>query len=174
MRPRALLPALIALLAGCGGEPRGEMSANEVAAELETLAIDPGLWEVASEVTAVSAPNLPIAARDDMIGPRARGQACLTPEDAARPSARFLAGRGGDRCAYADFAMDGGRMTGTMRCAEPDGGETLARMTGDYGRESYRLDMAIETPGPDGAAMRIETRTMGRRIGDCPAGPAQE
>ncbi len=174
MRTRALLPMLIALLAGCGGEPRGEMSANDVAAELETLTIDPGLWQVASEVTAVSAPNLPIAARDDMIGPRGRGQACLTPEEAARPSARFLAGRGGDRCVYADFAMDGGRMTGTMRCTEPDGGETLARMTGDYRQESYRLDMVIETPGPDGATMRIETRTTGRRIGDCPVATSDE
>ncbi len=145
------------------------MSANAVAAELDGLTIAPGLWEVASEVVAVSAPNLPIEARDRMIGPRGQGQACLTPEDAARPSARFLAGRGDNGCAYADFAMDGGRMTGTMRCAEPDGGETLARMTGDYGREGYRLDMVIETPLPDGATIRIETRTTGRRIGDCPA-----
>ncbi len=172
MRASALLAALLIPLAGCGGEQGSEMSANEVAAELDGLAFAPGLWEVASDVTAVSAPNLPIEARDRMIGPRGRGQACLTPEDAARPSARFLAGRGDNRCAYADFAMRDGRMTGTMRCAEPEGGETLARMTGDYRRETYRLDMTIETPGPDGATMRIETRTVGRRIGDCPADSA--
>lgn len=172
MRTTALLAASFILLAGCGdGQPDG-MSANEVAAELDGLTFAPGLWEVASEVTAVSAPNLPIEARDRMVGPRGRGRACLTPESAARPNARFVTGRGDNRCAYADFAMSDGRMTGTMRCTEPDGGETMARMTGDYRRETYRLDMAIETPGPDGATMRIETRTVGRRIGDCPAGPA--
>ncbi|MBX3561122.1 MAG: DUF3617 family protein [Sphingomonas sp.] len=174
MRRPALLPALLALLAGCGVQQRGEMTANEVAAELKGLAIAPGLWDVASEVVAVRAPNLPIEARDRMIGPRRQHRTCLSPEEAARPSARFLAGRGDNGCVYADFAMGNGRMTGTMRCAEPEGGETLARMTGDYRLDSYRLDMTIETPLPDGATMEIETRTLGQRIGGCPARPAGE
>ncbi len=169
MRTPALLPVLVALLAGCEGRQHGDVSVNDVAAQLNALTIAPGLWEVTSEVIAVSAPNLPIEARDRMIGPRGGGRACLTPDDAARPSASFLAGRGGNGCAYADFAMDGGRLTGTMRCAEPDGTETLARMTGDYRRDGYRLDMTIDTPLPDGARMRIETRTTGRHLGDCPA-----
>lgn len=163
--------AVLAMLAGCDGQRHGDMSANDVAAQLDALAIAPGLWDVTSEVIAVSAPNLPIEARERMIGPRGGGRTCLTAEDAARPSARFLAGRRDNGCAYADFAMDGGRLTGTMRCTGADGVETLARMTGDYRRDGYRLDMAIDTPLPDGARMRIDTRTVGRRLGDCPAEP---
>lgn len=172
MRRRVPLLSGFALLAGCGDRNDGNMSANEVAAELSAMTIAPGEWEVASEVVRVSAPNLPIQARDRMIGPRARLRSCITPEQAARPEARFLAGQNGRGCSYADFAMQGGRMTGTMRCPEPGGGATIARMTGDYRRDGYALVMTIETPMPDGATMRIETRTLGRRMGDCPAGAA--
>lgn len=143
------------------------MNAVEVAAEMQGLTFAPGLWEVTSEVIAVSAPNLPFEARNRMIGPRGHTRACLTREESARPSARFLAGRGDNGCVYSDFAMRGGRMTGMMRCAESEGGVTLARMQGDYARDGYRLVMTIETPAPDGATMHIQTRTLGRRIGAC-------
>lgn len=169
MRRRVPLLSGLALLAGCGGPDTQNMSANDVAAELSDMTIAPGQWEVASEVLRVRAPNLPIQARDQMIGPRARIRSCVTPAQAARPDARFLAGQSQRGCSYTDFAMAGGRMTGTMRCPEPGGGITVARMTGDYRRDRYALAMTIETPMPDGATIRIETRTLGRRIGDCPA-----
>lgn len=146
------------------------MSRGEASQALSGLAIQPGEWEVASEVTGVSAPNLPIVARNRMIGPRGRARGCITPEQAARPDAGFLAGQGRGGCNFADFTMTGGRITGTMRCTEPGGGTTTARMTGDYAGDGYRLGMTIETPIPDGTTMRIETRTTGRRVGDCPAG----
>ena len=38
-------------------------------------------------------------------------------------------------------------MTGTMRCAEPGVGDTVARMDGAYRRGGYVLSMRIETPG---------------------------
>lgn len=172
MRFRVPLLSGLALLVSCGEPDAQNMSANQVAAELSDMTIAPGEWEVASEVLRVSAPNLPIQARDRMIGPRARIRSCVTPEQAARPDARFLAGQSQRGCGYADFAMADGRMTGTMHCPEPGGGTTVARMTGDYRRDRYALAMTIETPMPDGAMIRIETRTLGRRVGDCPAGSA--
>lgn len=169
MRARPILLGGLALLGACGGQEGGDMSANEVAGTLDAVPIAPGLWEIASEVVDVAAPNLPVAVQRRMIGPRARVRSCVTPEQAARPSAGFLAARAeGPDCRYADFAMRDGRMTGTMRCAEPDVGETVARMDGNYRRESYVLSMRIETPMPDGVTMRIDTRTTGRRIGACP------
>ncbi|MDQ8758062.1 DUF3617 domain-containing protein [Sphingosinicella sp. LHD-64] len=174
MGARAILLTALALLGGCGGEESRNMSASEVAGALDSLPIEPGLWEIASDVTDVGAPNLPVEVQRRMIGPRQRLRSCVTPEQAARPSAGFLAAReAGQGCSYADFAMQGGRMTGTMRCAEPDGGATVARMDGTYRRDQYVLRMAIETPMPDGVTMRIGTRTTGRRIGAC-VDPGQE
>lgn len=158
-----------ALVMGCGGEDTRNMSANQVAATLADVPIAPGAWEIASEVVHVAALNLPIEVRDRMIGGRPALRSCVTPEQAARPNARFLAA-GDNDCTYADFTMRDGRMTGTMRCPDPNGGATVARMEGDYRREAYVLRMTIETPMPDGAVMRVQTRTMGRRIGACPAG----
>ena len=170
MRRRRILLAGLTLLGGCGGQDSRDMPANEVAGALDAVPIEPGLWEIASEVVNVSAPNLPIAVQRRMIGPRARIRSCVTPEQAARPSAGFLAAREvGRDCRYADFAMRDGRMTGTMRCAEAGGGATVARMDGTYRRENYLLRMTIETPMPDGAVMRIDTRTIGRRVAACPA-----
>lgn len=170
MRAQAILLGGLVLLGACGGQGSGDMSANEVAGTLDAVPIAPGLWEIASEVVDVGAPNLPVAVQRRMIGPRARVRSCVTPAQAARPSAGFLAARAeGPDCRYADFAMRDGRMTGTMRCAEPGVGETVARMDGTYRREDYVLSMRIETPMPDGVTMRIDTRTTGRRIGACPA-----
>jgi hypothetical protein len=169
MRRSVALLFTLAAIPACGEPESRNMSRNDVAAALSGLAIQPGEWEVASAVTGVSAPNLPILARNRMIGPRGRARGCITPEQAARPDAGFLAGPGRNNCSFGDFAMTGGRITGIMRCTEPSGGITTARMTGDYARDGYRLDMTIETPAPDGATMRIDTRTIGRRIGDCPA-----
>lgn len=170
---RIALPAFLPIfLVGCGGGGEGDsgnMTANQVAAELTNVQIAPGLWEIASEITAVSAPNLPIQVRDRMIGPRQRLRNCITPEQAARPDAGFLAAQDNSSCTYEGFAMRGGRMTGTMRCPEPGGGVTVAEMEGEYVGDRYALGMTIQTPMPDGATMRIQTRTTGRRIGNCPA-----
>lgn len=171
MRRGAILMAALAL-GGCGGAAERNQSANDVAATLGGITIQPGLWVITSEVTEVSAPNLPLQARDRMLGARPPIRSCITPEQAARPDARFLAAEGGNGCSYADFAMANGRMTGTMRCPEA-AGATTAQMTGDYRPDRYVLTMTIETPMPDGAVMRVNTRTVGRRTGDCPNVPTQ-
>jgi hypothetical protein len=156
----------ILLASGCGGErePR-EMSAVEVAAELAGMRIAPGLWELTSEVVDVRAPDLPQEVRQRMIGPRRRLRHCITPEQAAHPSANFLAGRAESECAYRGFTVEGGRLRGEMTCPEAS-----ATMAGRYGPEGYDLRMAMESAMPSGATMTLELRSRGRRIGECEEG----
>lgn len=59
-------------------------------------------------------------------------------------------------------------MSGSMRCPEA-AGATTTRMVGDYRPDRYVLAMTIETPMPDGAIMQVQTRTIGRHLGACPA-----
>lgn len=163
-------PVVFALLgaAACGGgEPRN-MSADEVAAELVGLRIEPGLWELGSAVVDVRAPNLPREVRTRMLGPRARMRHCITPEQAAAPSANFLAMRADSACAYRDFALKDGRLRGTMTCP----GAT-ARMEGRYAPDRYDTRMEMESPMPGGETMTLEIRSQGRRIGDCEEGKGQ-
>lgn len=144
------------------------MSANEVAGALERLTIAPGLWEVSSAITDVRAPNLPLALRGRMIGPRGTIRHCITPEQAARPSAGFLAGRQAGRCRYRDFSMEDGMMRGVMACDEPDAAAPVeTAMAGRYGRTAYELRMEMANPMPDGAVMRVAMVSRGRRVGPC-------
>lgn len=164
MRAGAAWLAAATALAGCGGD-RGEsdnMSAEEVAAELAAMRVEPGMWELASDVLDVSAPDLPHEVRRRMIGPRSRLRHCITPEQAARPEANFLAGRDDSLCVYRDFTVRDGRIAGAMLC--PD---ATASMRGSYRPDGYDMRMEMESPMPSGAAMTLTLRSHGRRIGDC-------
>jgi Protein of unknown function (DUF3617) len=167
-------PLLLALLAAgaCGEREKSpEMTAEEVAGELAAMRIEPGLWELTTEVVGVSAPNLPVEVRNRMLGPRTRTRNCISAEQAARPSANFLAGREDSDCTYRDFAMVEGRLRGTMTCpAEDGGGPVTARMDGRYRPESYEMRMVMESPMPTGVTMTLDIRNRGRRIGACPEG----
>lgn len=165
----------LAALAGCGGEADREMSADEVAAELSALSIEPGLWRVASEVTAASGDNLPRAARARIEAHRRSVSSCVTAAEAARPEANFLRQQRDGHCSYRGFSLRSGRMRGQMRCTGGGlPGAVTTEMDGRYRPGAYELIMRMTSTGmPEGANMVIETRTVGRRIGACPPAAAQ-
>lgn len=171
MRGGGLILAASLCLSGCS-DPQPEarnMSVNEVAAELANIEIAPGLWESTSEVLNVTAPNLPRELQNRMKGPSRTSRHCITPEQASRPDANFLATRE-DNCTYRDFSMRNGRMQGQMVCSGGDmPGEATATMSGEYGPQSYDMRMRMEMAGPADSTMTIETRASGRRVGDCPS-----
>ena len=138
------------------------MTAEEVAGELSGLRIQPGMWQLASEVTDVQAPNLPIEVRNRMIGPRSRMRHCITAEQAAQPSANFLAMRADSECVYRDFTLENGRLRGTMLCPG-----AAARMEGRYAPDGYQTRMEMRSRMPGGAVMILQIRSQGRRIGEC-------
>ena len=172
LRPIAAT-ALLAL-AGCGSEaPDGRaMSADEVADRISQVKIKPGQWEATSEIVSATAPNLPAEALRQMVGQKTTIRNCVTPEQAARPSADFLAVQKNSHCTYQDWSMDDGRMAGTMTCQSgPMPGKMVMKLDGRYGEESYDLAMDMESSGlPDGMTMTIKARTTGKRVGDCAKG----
>lgn len=161
---RALILAAFCLAVAACGQPREarNMTDEEVAGQLQAMRIEPGLWELSSEVTDVSAPDLPHEVRQGMIGPRSRTRHCITPAQAERPSANFLAGRAESECSYRDFRVGDGRIEGAMNC--PD---ATARMRGSYGPAGYDMRMEMTSPMSDGATMELVVRSRGRRIGEC-------
>lgn len=163
-KPRALLLAAFCLAtASCGLAPETHnMTDEEVAEQLQAMRIEPGLWELSSEVTDVSAADLPHEVRQRMIGPRSRVRHCITPVQAEQPSANFLAGRAESECSYRDFTVANGRIAGAMAC--PD---ATARMRGTYGPAGYDMRMEMTSPMADGATMQLVVRSRGRRIGEC-------
>ena len=164
---KARLLAFVLLTVGCGPHREsGNLSSAEVNEALAHVTVEPGLWETTSEVTGVSGPGLPYEVRRRMLGPRPPARGCVAPEQAGRLIA-------GGQCRYRQFSMAGGRLSGAMTCpALPR--PTIATMEGRYEPHHYVFTMRMETAMPDGAAMILEIRGRGQRIGACPAGAEGE
>jgi len=151
---------VILLLAGCAGEQR----ANDLA-EAAEVRIAPGLWEIRGAVTSAQAQNLPILVRDRLVGPRPTRRLCITAAQAA--DAGVLAQRP-DACVRRDVVLREGRLTGTMLCPTPGGAAPgVVTLNGAYESARYALRMEMAEPMPDGATLRLQVVTAGRRIGDC-------
>jgi hypothetical protein len=169
-----LLPTILVCgLAACSSEPEqkadGNMTAEQVAEQLKDMKIEPGQWEATNEILSASAPGVPADALKSMVGQKSTVSNCITPEQAAKPSANFLAAQQSNNCTYQDWNMDDGKMTGTMTC-QGGGmpGKVIMKMTGDYGPTAYNLDMDMNTTGmPGNITMNIKAKTTGRRVGEC-------
>jgi len=166
----ALALSLVLATAACGDGESRNMTVEEVAAELRGLRIEPGLWALSSAVLDARGPNLPREAQARLKGHRQNVRSCVTPEQAARPESNFLTRQTDSQCTYRDFSMRDGRLRGEMRCTGGGlPGSMTTRMDGRYGPRSYDVRMRMTSTGmPEGANMTIDTRTVGRRIGDCP------
>lgn len=167
---RASAACLALFLGSCGREgPTANVSHDEVAAELAQVRIEPGLWERSSTIVHVAAQGAPREMVSQMMQRRGGGRHCITPEQAARPQANFIAGREASRCVSRSFDMRDGRISGAMVCRDSrSGGEWSARMQGRYAPAEYELEMVMEMPNPwDPAQMLITSRIVGRRVGPC-------
>ncbi|HWH18488.1 MAG TPA: DUF3617 domain-containing protein [Allosphingosinicella sp.] len=171
MTRRLIFAAALLALAACDkneAAEKEEMTADEVAAQLASVKVEPGQWESTTQILSAEGP-LPQNVLQQMAGQRTSASNCITPEQAARPSANFLAAQQNNNCTYQDFRMQGGKLSGRMTCS---GGQLPGAMTtimnGDYGPRGYDMMMDMETPGlPGTGPMRIKARTQGRRVGDC-------
>ncbi|HEV2080328.1 MAG TPA: DUF3617 domain-containing protein [Allosphingosinicella sp.] len=172
MRNRLIcITALLAL--GACEKDRAEpgMSEEDVAAQLAKVKVEPGQWEAETEIVSAKG-ALPQEALQQMTGKRTSTSNCITPQQAERPSANFLAAQQNSDCTYQDFRMEGGKLSGRMTCS---GGQMLGDMVtvmnGDYGPQSYDMTMQMETPGlPGGDKILITARTRGKRVGECKQG----
>lgn len=155
---------LLALVPACqkGGPLKHEMSAEEVAAQLASVKVEPGQWQ--STTTILSVDGLAPSEAGQMVGKKTEISNCITPEQAVRPSANFLAAQQKSDCTYESFKIEAERLSGRMTCsggAIP--GRMVTAMTGKYGPTAYDVTMDMQSAG----ALRIKTRTSGRRVGEC-------
>ena len=170
---RSIVTIIMVLLASCSG---GGGSANDQAAKSEKaaaaggagggIALQPGQWELRTEVVRMNVPNMP-QGMSPPAPPPTTVTYCLTPEQARQPNANFLTGSGEQGgCRAENMSMAGGRLHGTVQC-EHQGATTRVEMAGQFTPTSYEINQTTHTSA-QGMEMDIESRTAGRRIGDCP------
>jgi hypothetical protein len=150
------------------GKPADATRARTAPAEM--AALTPGEYETTIEVLRmdiVGGPRIP-GGIVPPVPPPSTVRSCLTPEQARRPDAGFLTGKGAQAgCAYENLTMSDGRIQGAVTC-DSQGTRVRTTMDGRFGSDSYTVESQsrIETNG-----MTIESagRATSRRIGDCPA-----
>ena len=190
--PMMLAGSALLALAACGkgseqgtasdaAAPADNQSAEEVASEMKKIALRPGLWETTQQVVDVQldgAPQgMPAGMLDAMKGRTTTVKTCITPEQAAKPSADFLTAQKDNKCTYSGFEMSGGTMKGQVTCPGAEGGTAHVTMAGNYTPDSYAMNMEMQSEGMGGAnmpgmMMHMKMRTTGKRLGECPADTA--
>lgn len=171
-------------LAGCGkgeeksGSAGANMSAAQVADEMEKVSLQPGEWETVQEITDVkidgAPPEMPADMMRSMIGRKITVKNCITPEQAENPSADFLAAQKDSKCTYNGFSMTGGIVKGSIACPGGEGGKMTASMEGTYLPASYQMTMDAKMEGmagpQGGMTMHMKMKSSGKRIGECKPG----
>ena len=174
MRSNLSAVAVLLALVSCGkSEEKGrKQSAADVAEEISAVKLEPGQWQATTEIVSANMPGLPQAALDKMAGTKTTISNCVTPEQAERPGANFLAAQKNMDCTYQDFSMQGGRWTGTMTCKQAQvPGTTVMKLDGRYDSRSYDMIMEMNLSQPSQQpGMAMKARVTGRRIGDCTPG----
>lgn len=169
MRP-ILLPLL--LLAACSKQPERTqnktLTAADVTREATKLRLEPGQWETTTLITALGIPGHSAEQLKSATGTRTTTSHCITPEQAARPSADMLSGTKDGNCTYRRFSMDGARIDAAMRC-EPAGTPGAVSMTlaGTHARDRFDLVMDMTIGMMGNAAMTMKATVAGRRTGVC-------
>jgi hypothetical protein len=159
-------------LAGCkkAGIDEKNASPEEVAKKVGASEVrpQPGRWEVAITMDAMDMPNLPEQARAAMRQSAKRTQtaaSCLTPEQAAKPDARFFQ-QTAKGCTYDHFTMSGGKIDARMIC-KGEAHNQVMTMTGSYTPTSYDLKVAADGAMAPGQPMSMRMSMKARRVGEC-------
>lgn len=164
--------AALLALSGCGNseqEAGDQMSAEQVAQQMAKMKMEPGQWEATNEILSASAPGIPPDALRQMVGQKNTVSNCVTPEEAANPSASFLAGQRNSDCTYQDFVVNAGSMNGIISCTGGQiPGKLVMKMNGEFNQTRYDMNMDMEAAGlPGGMTMNIKAKTTARRTGEC-------
>lgn len=198
-RGAAALAAL--LLVGCGGQNRNRNDANaagegnraasaprnpvaedagSLAGNLRPRSLQPGDWEMISQMTSVEAPGAPPEMVDQMRAnlpnQRQTQRQCVTPEEAAN-LARNLIGRnaGSQGCEFSDTTFAGGVVRIIATCRAPDGSASMSlSVEGEFTATQLNSVMRVEVTGPNPTGEGTQTVRMagtmtGRRLGPCAA-----
>ena len=174
MKTKLILGAAALALAACGSGDKGDGNGSSAAAgggiAGAGVTLQPGEWEMKTEVVNVAAEGLPPGMMDGMkANAGSTSRTCMTPEEAKGPKGDLFAGDKSGNCKSEGFSWAGGRIQGKTTCTgQGVAGKTVMTMDGRYGAQSIDMTMKSETDlGMAGKAMKMEMRVSGRRIGEC-------
>lgn len=135
------------------------------------VTVEPGRWEGAMTMHEIDIPNMPAAAKAQMRAAMSRNTRfvnCVTPEDVKAQKAFFTGDPDDKSCKYEHFNLAGGKIDAAMTCNRKGAGKMAMTMSGQYGPQSYHMDMnsKAEGAGPMGS-MTMKMSVEAKRVGAC-------
>jgi hypothetical protein len=171
MKTHLILSAAALALAACGSSDKGDGNGSAAApgGGAVGVSLQPGEWEMKTEVVSIAAEGLPKGMTEGMkANAGSTSRTCMTPEEAKGPKGDLFAGDKSGNCKSEGFSWSGGRIKGITTCSPPGGGKTVMTMDGRYSPQSIDMTMKSQTDIA-GKAMTMEMRVSGRRVGECSA-----
>lgn len=179
--PAAAAAAL--LLVACGGQDGNRSNGSgEAGGASGARSLQPGQWEMASQVTSVDIPGAPPEVQAQMRAQQGRTQTdrtCITPEQASNPLRQLregMTGPQGQNCQTSEDVFANGVIRIRTTCRAPGGTQGTAQLAieGTFTATTLNGTVSINAEGanvagPGTRSMRVSTTLRGRRIGDCPA-----
>lgn len=164
---------VIAFLSTASGSAAG----LDLQAPARPIAIQPGQWEIATEMTSVEAVGVTEEVlqqmRAQLASQRQVQSRCVTPEQARNPAGNMMGNQNVAGCEYGETTWAGGVIRINATCQPPGGTRVRMTIEGSYATRQFdgRIDVstAVPTPAEDGTEVRIHLRgrLTGRRTGGC-------
>ena len=155
------------LLAACGGE-------KPAPAQEETAdALKAGLYEVTSEVTALSSTDNTTPFTKLKVGDKTTVKACVSAD--GKPAPELFAEAEGDKCEIKTSYIRHGRLSAQMSCArEGKRGEVMPAMMGSFKADSFEGEITSLSYFVEDGDYRMSRKVSAKRVGDCAAAGAAE
>lgn len=162
---------LIAFLSMAGGSAAG----LDLQAPARPVAIQPGQWEIATEMTSVEAVGVPEEVlqqmRAQLASQRQVESRCITPEQARNPAANMMRRQDAAGCQLSEATWAGGVIRIRAICQPPGGVPARMTIEGGYAAQQFdgRIGVSVNMPAEAGTGQRIDLQgsLTGRRTGDC-------
>jgi len=166
MRGLIVIPLFLAAACSGGGE---ENKAVEAADSMQ-----PGQWEISSEVTAFRSADKATPALKAAVGDKAAAPACIEAGKEDKPPAEMFAGVGYE-CDYKNSYISGGRLNLSLECErEALEGKVMVSVEGTYTGDSLEgTSTATSFLSGDGDFV-MNSKISGRRTGPTCAAPATD
>ncbi|HYE26634.1 MAG TPA: DUF3617 domain-containing protein [Allosphingosinicella sp.] len=173
MKTQWIFGAAALALAACGSSDKGggnEGAAGGGGGSAAGVSLQPGEWEMKTEVVNVTAEGLPPGMAEGMKqSAAATTRTCMTPEEAKGPKGDLFTGDKSGSCKSEAFSWSGGKISGKTTCSDSAGtGQTVMTMDGQYSPQSIDMTIKSET-SVAGREVAMEMRMSGKRVGECPA-----
>ena len=177
MRKLAIVPVMLAVIAGCdkGGVEMKNASVKEVAETMRKQGddkfVDPGKWQQTVTLVSIDAPGMPREARDAMQQAMRTAQVnevCLSKKDAKSPREDFFTGTD-ENCRSEHFNWGGGTIDLKLMCNHPNARQQMT-LAGTYAPRSYSMTMTMANEGkrPE-EQMKMVMKVDAKNVGQCSA-----